>query len=593
MKIKMQHKMNLYFLILIILPIGLLSIMLFDYYVKILEEKINGMTKQVLAQTAGSIKIIMDNAVMASNILCVDSQFADSLFNAVNQENRWEQYTNAMYVHNQIKDIQNAVLFNYNEAKIFVIDTEGTVYSDMSIANTPGEYETIQRSPWYRKTVEKNGFIHWTSLDQSENIFQNKEAVAISQLIKGNKTSRNFGVVLILFPKSTFNRILSKEDENREDKTITVLMDSNYSVLAYQSESYEKETVMGMNYPSLINHEKAGHIVSGGALGELFVNYEEIPGTGMTLVNIINYDAMMSEVYALRNNTYLVSIIIFILMIFLAVYLSWNVTSPVKKLEKAMMRIQGSDFSARVAIGGCLEIESLGKSFNMMAGQMDTLIHQVAEETRLRQEARLEALQAQINPHFLINTLNSIRWMAAISGNENVSDMISNLGLILEGSIYNSQEEIPLREELRCLYSYIELQKMRFGNQFELVTELPDALLDCRLPRFILQPIVENSILHGIASSMSGIITITGKIDGPVVSLEVRDNGVGIPPEKIAGILSGEHERKGKLSNIGLSNVQQRIKLNYGEAYGLVITSENSGGTSVIITLPLSPEADL
>ena len=593
MKIKMQNKLNIYFLILVILPISILFVVLFDFYVKILEEKINSMTKQVLVQTAGSIKIIMDNAVMASNILCMDSQFANGLADAGSRDiSQWDQYRSALYVHNQIKDVQNAVLFNYTEAKIYALDLDGTVYSDMSIAKRPADYKKIRESSWFKKTTEKNGFIHWTSLGKDENYLQNSDCVLISQLIIGNQALRNYGMLVIIFPIKIFNNILSGENGSSDHESVTALIDSDYSVLASQGGLYSKDQVSGLDYETITGNSHSISVDNARA-GDLFINYEEVPGTGMTIVNIENYSAAMSEVYSLRNNTYIIFVCIFIFMILLTIYLSYNITSPIKKLEKAMLQVKDGIFTTTVDIGGCVEIESLGNSFNMMTGRMDTLIKQVKEETRLHQEARLEALQAQINPHFLINTLNSIRWMANISGNKNVSNMISNLGHILEGSIYNTQEEITLKEELRYLQSYIELQKMRFGNQFDLVVSLSGDLLDCLLPRFILQPIVENSILHGLSNNISGVITITGRRDGEDIFLEVHDNGVGIAEEKISGILQEKNEKRGKLSNIGLSNVHQRIKLNYGDAYGLDIKSGINMGTSVIIKLPFRSEADV
>jgi LytS/YehU family sensor histidine kinase len=211
--------------------------------------------------------------------------------------------------------------------------------------------------------------------------------------------------------------------------------------------------------------------------------------------------------------------------------------------------------------------------------------------TNLMRDAELRVLQAQINPHFLFNTLNSIKWMAAVNGAENVSNMIAALGSLLEATLGRKKELITLADEFNCLQNYVLLQKMRFGDKFDIVIQAQETILDYKVPQLILQPIVENSIIHGFEDMDSGgLITVKADQFDDCLLIEIQDNGKGMDPKTAGMLLSDINEQKGRFSNIGLKNVHDRIKLRYGPGFGLDVTSEKSKGTLITVKLPSKKE---
>lgn len=578
-RINLQQKITLNFVAAIIIPIILSSLLVFGYYEKILQSKINKSMQQVLNQTSTNIENIIDSSVVASNILCMDSQFAESLQNAGSSKIKWEQYVSAMNVYNRLKEVQNATLHNYN-AKISIIDLYGNFYTDNTLKQDVEAYKELKESDWYNQIVELNGFVLWDRPKQQDaaGLLWDPGCVTMSRLIKGNRTTGKYGILIITIPEGILRKVLCGNEMGEDG--LVALLDENNLLLGISSKESPYSVLQSEDFLERLEQNELPEVYQDGK-EKFIVNYCNIVRASWKVVSIIPQSIIMREAYQLEKATHLFYFVILLVFAMLTIYLSRNITFPIKQLERAMVGLQEGDFTTRVKIGGCTEIESLGKSFNTTVIQVDKLIKQVQEKTTKCQQARLEALQAQIRPHFLINTLNNIRWMATISGNENVALMISNLGKILEGSIYATNENITLEEELDYLKAYVELQKMRFGNQFTIKYDISREIMDCVLPKFIMQPIVENAIIYGTGNRMDGMIQIKGWADSQFLILEISDNGPGIPNEKLQNILVSDDGKAGKMSGIGLPNVNERLKLVYGLPCGLEIESKQGLGTVV------------
>ncbi len=228
-----------------------------------------------------------------------------------------------------------------------------------------------------------------------------------------------------------------------------------------------------------------------------------------------------------------------------------------------------------------------------MVKEIDRLIKQLEEEHKMRERMYFETLQMQINPHFLFNALNAIKWMAIMKGQNEIGTTIAALGKLLETTLSKNGEIISLSEEIQCIDSYVLLQKMRYGDKFDIRYSIDETILSYKVPRLILQPLVENAIIHGFEDmELRGVITINGYKQSNVLFIEVIDNGRGMSPEKIDQILKGLYKSNKFNNNIGLKNINDRIKLYFGPDYGLAIRSEEGKGTLVRICLPLTQEGD-
>ncbi|MBC7959561.1 MAG: sensor histidine kinase, partial [Vallitaleaceae bacterium] len=261
---------------------------------------------------------------------------------------------------------------------------------------------------------------------------------------------------------------------------------------------------------------------------------------------------------------------------------------PIKDILKSMNQFRNGDLDARIEIQQNNEISQIAKEFNAMTIQIKTLIKENKEVEKTKRKTELKALQDQINPHFLYNTLDSIVWMSEVGNNKDVVTMTSSLAKLFRISISKGNQFITVAEELEHIKSYLTIQKIRYGNKLEYSLEVDETLLKNRIVKIIIQPIVENAIYHGI-KNMPGTGTIVIKVarEKEGMSITVSDDGVGMTQEQIDKILRKVYNKEKDSQGVGISNVVERIKLNYGEEYGLQFMSEPYGGTQVKILLPI------
>ena len=262
-----------------------------------------------------------------------------------------------------------------------------------------------------------------------------------------------------------------------------------------------------------------------------------------------------------------------------------RIVLPVQHLNEGMERLQQGDFTHKLPPEGHLEMRQLLQRYNDTGDRMQALI----EENRLREEQRyaeeLKALQSEINPHFLLNTVNTIRFMADLARFDSIRDMAADLMEILRCLLRTPAERYTLADEAKILEAYIHIMEVRYSGSFSFRCAFSPESLACRLPKLLLQPLVENALLHGLEGCEDGEVSLSGRTEDGVLYLSVCDNGVGMDPERLAACLSGPGEGKAG-SSIGLANVQRRILLQYGAPYGLWVDSAPGRGTCISITLP-------
>jgi two-component system sensor histidine kinase YesM len=221
-----------------------------------------------------------------------------------------------------------------------------------------------------------------------------------------------------------------------------------------------------------------------------------------------------------------------------------------------------------------------------MIGKIRELMNQIVLEQEFKRKSELKALQAQINPHFLYNTLDSIVWMAEGNKLEEVVTMTLALGNLLRASIGKGSELIPIQVEIEHITSYLTIQKMRYKSKLDFQIDVDENILHCKTLKLILQPLVENCIYHGIKNKVgTGIIQIIGKRSENQILFKVSDNGVGMEPEKLKQLLSKEYNMDDK--GVGVTNVNERLQLYFGGQFGLSFTSVMDKGTEVMICIPI------
>ena len=269
--------------------------------------------------------------------------------------------------------------------------------------------------------------------------------------------------------------------------------------------------------------------------------------------------------------------------------LSRLLSRPLQQLENAMEQFeQDADHFVFCAVRGTREVQNLSDSFGHMVGRIQRLMNTVREEEIVLRKTELKALQAQINPHFLYNTLDSIAWMCERGKNADAVQMVHALARLFRISISRGHELIPIEKELQHAEAYLQIQKYRYKNQFTYHFTVDEDCVHCLCNKITLQPIIENAIVHGLDLMVDdGHIEITVRPDGGDILLIVSDDGIGMEPEQVAALLQNEPSDR---TGIGVKNVNDRLRIYFGPGYGLSIESAPYAGTTVTIRTPRVPE---
>jgi two-component system sensor histidine kinase YesM len=312
--------------------------------------------------------------------------------------------------------------------------------------------------------------------------------------------------------------------------------------------------------------------------------------TGWTLVGEIPYAAMTKAATQNRLITYLILAFSVLLIIMISFVVSRQITKPIKALMERIKRVQTHDFNTQQVDYGYGEVATIGRRFESMVFEINRLIQEIYVSNLKQKEAELKQLQNQINPHFLYNTLQLVKAEAVFGRNQEVSALVTTLGELLRYPMYGRNELVPLQEEVSYIRQYIDIYQRRFRGKFDFACTADDEVLNVRVPKLILQPIVENCIIHGFSDTKSGgLIDMKLTRSGDFVEIVIRDNGKGITRPELSRMNERlEYEVDGQ--SIGLLNVNQRIKLKYGGAYGIQVHSLPQLFTEVRIILPFATE---
>ena len=276
---------------------------------------------------------------------------------------------------------------------------------------------------------------------------------------------------------------------------------------------------------------------------------------------------------------------LFIALLLYSLRVSRSITGPIRALTEKAERFGADNFSSLPVDTSIAELKTLDRNFDKMAGRITSLMEKQRQDQQSLHRAELELLQAQINPHFLYNTLDSIAILAESQREEDVVNMVTSLSTFFRNSLNRGEDIISLRAELIQAKSYLEIQQIRYSDILTYSISLPEEIQDVTVPKLILQPLIENALYHGIKNRRGrGVIQITGKKQNDDILLQVRDNGAGMTEEQLQRLQAGVYEEHH--SGLGLKNVHQRIRLYCGEPYGLTFESKQGIGTTVTVLLP-------
>lgn len=442
---------------------------------------------------------------------------------------------------------------------------------------------------WYAKAVAKPQDAIITGPNRHSFFDTDDEAISLSREVQSYENGTFRGVILINLNMNKITEICNSFQEKQEN-FICIINDKGELVYEQQNgrERFafdEKENRQELNTALGKTKESCFRLNYRGE--KYLVTRTDMKTTGWTLVSMVPYKSVMAETMAISGVMILAVAITLIVTLLLLNRILTGVVKPLKKLEKYMVQVNPDNMDQRMEILTDDEIGHLSMKFNQMMDRIRNLKEQVIEEQEDKRKYELQALQAQINPHFLYNTLDSIIWMAE-TNDSNIVAMTEALAKLFRISLNKGNEEISLERELEHVKNYLIIQSMRYADKFTYEISAEPGVERCRTIKLILQPIVENCIYHGIKKKRgTGKITIRAYRREQNLIIEVSDDGCGMPEEICRKILSDEIESENiSGSGIGVKNVNERIQLRFGKKYGLSYSSEEGVGTTVTYVLP-------
>ena len=483
-------------------------------------------------------------------------------------ENSYERYYAIESLKKIIEDNSEAEKYI---SSISIVDLKENVYIS---GNSISDYNESLQKEILKRVEENAGKITWIEPLSGESDF------IAARKIRSLNNMNTIGVIIVrINPTSLIDWISRISMQNNPNIIIT----SEANSIIY------KDKKLNINDGSEVILQSYNNKVYDINNNKYLVSCGKSDYTKWKYIYLLPYENIFKGI-SMMNTLLIVSfVIIFFTTTFIGINFAKQITKPIIILSKKMNNIQNGDFNIKdidkIPNEYCDEVGQLNNDFLVMADKIDTLIKENYLKQILIKETQLKALQDQINPHFLYNTLNSINWEAKINKQDKISTMVNSLGNLLRNSINNKNDIIKLYEEIDLVKDYIAIQKIRYEDRLEFKVNVDDDIKECNILKLIIQPIVENSIKYGL-ENLIGVCEVEIKAfkENNTLQIEVIDNGIGVSDEFIEKFKRGEIESKG--TGIGLRNIEERIKLFFGEEYGLEINRRSDRGTIVKITIP-------
>ena len=546
-------------------------------YKKSINSSQNDNTNQIIAQINNNIDFYVNNTENIINYLSRDPRVLKFF-----EDNRLVN-----------DDLENPVynsIYNYTSsipeiAGIMVVNQNGGYISD--VMNKVSR-DSLLSEEWYKKSCDEpeKMYIKVKPVGRKiDNIFRYSadEVFSMAKAVKDSKTKQIIGVVLIDVKLDVIRNII----ENAKPGTagFIYIMDSENNIVYTPVNKIvyriDNEWLKDINNKIIIKRIE----------GE---NYQltkiESEYTGWQTIGVFPEKESLYVIKEIQIKSLLVGVLGLAIAVILSILFTRTIVNPMQKLKNLMKKAQEGDLTVYFDVKYTDEVGELGGSFNTMVKEIRKLMYLVKMEERKKRIAEMNVLQAQIKPHFMYNTLDTIRWMAEENNKKDIIQIIEALTNLLRISLSKGKEIISVREEMNHILNYLTIQKIRYEDKMDYEINFDENILDYNIVKLILQPLVENAIYHGIKEKRgNGKIIIQGKVEGDYLLFIVKDDGCGIDEDKLNEINENlrYHDIKDNKIGYGIFNVNERIKIRYGDDYGLKFDSIFGKMTVVEVRHPI------
>ncbi|MGL5417402.1 MAG: sensor histidine kinase [Clostridium sp.] len=443
-----------------------------------------------------------------------------------------------------------------------------------------------RQSNWFKEAMRKKANMHF-STPHIQNLYEYSGSkyewvVSLSRSVEINEGGQTTnGVLLVDMNFKGIEKIFSRNKKNNEG--YTYLTDENGEIIYHPRQQLIYSDLEKENNKKEASYEDGAHTEK--FLGEeRIVTVKTVGYTGWKIINVTPVKGIVESHKEIKIFFIFIIFMTLFLLGIINIFVSHKIAYPIKRLEKSVKKLEEDINDIDIEINGSTEVKHLGKAIKSMAKRVNTLMDEMVIVEKAKRKNELDALQAQINPHFLYNTLDSIIWMIERENYSKSVNMVSALAKFFRISLSKGKNIITLEKEIEHAKNYLTIQKIRYKNRFDYSIEIDEEVKNLASIKLIVQPLVENAIFHGMEDMYGdGEIIIKAYRKEDDVYIEVTDNGMGMLEDVCENLLTENSKVKGAGSGVGLKNVHERIKLYFGEGYGVSVESELDEGTTVRI----------
>lgn len=598
-KIMKNMMVKLVVMIIAVLLVGILTVIKFglSYYQSNAEELAARLLKSNMAQIGNQVNTLYMDMMRLSTVIAGDEsllgilgdQGNPKLITGTYQVKPMEEFEKRdYYLYSRLRErttfYKSNYMFNYKDMHIAVISGAGyagvasgeIVTTDLSDINR--YYGDLIQTTDFQELLNSDETIKWItplSITGQEGLYPAGEYITLVRKIHYGYTSKPMALLLIQIHMSALDDMVTADFP----ADVYLFDDKNNCIFARKADGESPGVVKDIKEIDMISEEN--HIV----------HHYPISHFGLQMISTMqSYDNFITQGNRFMRQYILAVMLVLVAIIVLIILMVSKLLAPLRQL---VMRIHTGTYGSFHMDESVKtdDVHSIVQGFDGMMRENITLNENILTEQKTKYQLRYHMLKAQINPHFLFNTLNVIKWKAIINQDHEVADMLADLGGLLEASMSRDSEIITIAEEIELLEKYIAIQNVRFQDGYTLEIHCDEEVGKCKIIKLLLQPIVENSIVHGFLEPVDrAVIKVSVKKQEQDIHICVTDNGGGMSRERMEEVLKGINTTTNTFNHIGLSNINQRIKYSYGDQYGIILSSEKGRGTTVTVHFPVLTE---
>ena len=584
-KNNIRNRLLIFFLVVTFLPITTLGVFANLIYTKIVENKVNQHTDQMINQ----IEVNIDNYIKSVENILMYMSNSEDIKSFLNESEVKIESNESEILEDRIR--RNLEIYTNINSEIFSILIANNYDKYISNELDKKTRDVLTKEIWYMESINESEKIHFFSKPIGRNLksyknYSAEDVITISKAVVDRNNNKAIGVVMADINLKKFDEII--RDNYIGEKGFFYILDDNNNIVY----SPVNPIIYRINSNNFDN-DKDSFIRS--INNETFkIMYTTSNITGWKSIGVFSLEDISKDITSVERFTLVIAVATLFLAVFFSLLFTNSIVTPIKELKTLMKGVESGDLDLKFEEYKYRnEFGELGHSFNHMVSEIKKLINMVYNEQRSKRKAEIETLQAQIKPHFLYNTLDTIAWMAEDYNAKDIINLVGALTKVFRIGLNKGREIINLKDEIEHINSYLIIQKYRYEDKLTYDIEFDKDILNTLILKLITQPIVENAIYHGIKEKRGkGKILIKFNRIFDDIVITVEDNGAGISEEKLQNINSMLETSNSFCidsesgSGYGISNVNTRIKLTYGQEYGLKYYSIIGVGTKVEIRLP-------